>query len=171
MRPKFHSQVREIPWRRAWQPTLVFMPEESHVQRSLVSFSPWGCKNSDRTEQLTHLIEPCAERMRWCGVWVPCFLHNRCLTSGWAVASPPGDWPEPTSWSTQKAKTRELTLGVFIWRSSIFHVPKATDTSVLSSNISEMRLPLEDLWMAEWHEFRNNVQKSWYNPEPLYNGI
>ena len=34
--------VRKIPWRRAWQPTPVFLPEESHGQRSLVGYSPWG---------------------------------------------------------------------------------------------------------------------------------
>ena len=37
----------EDPWRRAWQPTPVFLPGESHGQRSLVSYSPWGCKESD----------------------------------------------------------------------------------------------------------------------------
>ena len=30
------------------------MPGESHGQRSLVSYSPWGCKELDTTEQLTH---------------------------------------------------------------------------------------------------------------------
>ena len=29
-------------WRRAWQPTPVFLPGESHGQRTLVGFSPWG---------------------------------------------------------------------------------------------------------------------------------
>ena len=37
------------PWRRARQPTPVFLPGE----RSLVSSSLWGCKESDTTEQLT----------------------------------------------------------------------------------------------------------------------
>ena len=32
---------------------LVFLPGESHGQKSLVSPSPWGCKRSDRTERLT----------------------------------------------------------------------------------------------------------------------
>ena len=41
-------------WRRKWQPTLVFLPGESHGQRSLVGYSPWGCKESETTEQLTH---------------------------------------------------------------------------------------------------------------------
>ena len=40
----FHPWVRKIPWRRKWQPTPVFLPGESHRQRSLVGYSPWGRK-------------------------------------------------------------------------------------------------------------------------------
>ena len=39
---------------RKWQPTPVFLPGESHGQRSLEGYSPWGRKESDTTEQLTH---------------------------------------------------------------------------------------------------------------------
>ena len=38
----FHPWVRKIPWRRAWQPTPVFLPGESHGQRSLVRYSSQG---------------------------------------------------------------------------------------------------------------------------------
>ena len=34
--------------------TIVFLPGKSHGQRSLVGYSPWGPKESDMTEQLTH---------------------------------------------------------------------------------------------------------------------
>ena len=34
----FHLWVGKIPWRRKWQPTLVFLPGESHGQRSLVGY-------------------------------------------------------------------------------------------------------------------------------------
>ena len=37
-------------WRRTWQPTPVFLPGESHGQRSLAGCSPWGHKKSDMTE-------------------------------------------------------------------------------------------------------------------------
>ena len=37
-----HLWVGEIPWRRKWQPTLVLLPGESHAQKSLVGYSPWG---------------------------------------------------------------------------------------------------------------------------------
>ena len=38
--------------RRQWHPTPVFLPGKSHGQRSLVGCSPWGCEESDMTEQL-----------------------------------------------------------------------------------------------------------------------
>ena len=41
-------------WRRKWQPTPVLLPGESHGQRSLADYCPWGCKESDRTERLNH---------------------------------------------------------------------------------------------------------------------
>ena len=44
--------VGRILWQRAWQPTPVFLPGESHGQRSLAGCSPWGRKESDTTEQL-----------------------------------------------------------------------------------------------------------------------
>ena len=37
---EFDPWVRRIPWRRKWRPTPVFLPGESHGQRSLVGYSP-----------------------------------------------------------------------------------------------------------------------------------
>ena len=37
--------------RRQWLPTPVLLPGKSHGQRSLVGCSPWGCEESDTTEQ------------------------------------------------------------------------------------------------------------------------
>ena len=45
--------VGKIPWRRAWQPTPVFLPGESRGQRSLAGYSPWGQKELDTTEWLS----------------------------------------------------------------------------------------------------------------------
>ena len=50
---RFNPWVGKIPWRREWQPTPVFLPGESHGQRSLVGYSPWGQKESDTMEWLT----------------------------------------------------------------------------------------------------------------------
>ena len=42
-RPGFNCWVRKVPWRSDWLPTLVLFPGESHGQRSLESYSTWGC--------------------------------------------------------------------------------------------------------------------------------
>ena len=56
--PQFDPWVRKIPWGRKWQPTPVFLPGKSHWQRSLVGYSPRGCKELDTTEQLHfHMLE------------------------------------------------------------------------------------------------------------------
>ena len=49
----FDHKVGNIPWRRKWQPTLVFLPEEFHGQRSLASYSPPGRKELNTTERVT----------------------------------------------------------------------------------------------------------------------
>ena len=54
--------VGKIPKRRAWHPAPVFLPGKSHGQRSLVGYSPWGCKELDTSERLgTHvwLVSSC----------------------------------------------------------------------------------------------------------------
>ena len=43
-----------MPWRRKWQPTPVFLPGKCHGQRSLAGYIPWGRKDLDTTEQLSH---------------------------------------------------------------------------------------------------------------------
>ena len=49
----FEPWVGKIPCRSKWQSIPVFLPGEFHGQRSLVGYSPWGCKELDRTEWLT----------------------------------------------------------------------------------------------------------------------
>ena len=44
--------VRKILWRRAWQPTPVFLPGESHGQRILGGYSLWGHTESGMTKLL-----------------------------------------------------------------------------------------------------------------------
>ena len=67
MRPGFSPWVGKIPWRKAWQPTPVFLPGESHGQRSLTGYSPWGHKESDTAEATEH---------------VP--MHCICIHTGWS---------------------------------------------------------------------------------------
>ena len=56
-KPGFDPWVGKMPWRRAWQPTPVFLPGESHGQRSLVGCSPWGHEESDVTERRSAVEE------------------------------------------------------------------------------------------------------------------
>ena len=51
-RPRFDPGVGKIPWRRKWQPTLVFLPGNSYGQQNLVGYRPWGRKELDTTERL-----------------------------------------------------------------------------------------------------------------------
>ena len=53
--------VGKIPWSRKRQPTPVFLPGESHGQRSLVGYSPWGHKESDATQWPS---------LQFCCLWV-----------------------------------------------------------------------------------------------------
>ena len=49
----FNPWVGEIPWRKKWQPTPVFLPGKSHGWRSLAGYSPKGHHKSVATES-TH---------------------------------------------------------------------------------------------------------------------
>ena len=57
-RLEFNPWVRKIPWRRPQQLTPISLPGEFHGQRSLAGYSPWGCKELEMTEELTHFIRP-----------------------------------------------------------------------------------------------------------------
>ena len=52
----FDPWVGKIPWQRTWQPTPVFLPRESHGQRSLMGYSPQGHKELDTTKANQHVL-------------------------------------------------------------------------------------------------------------------
>ena len=43
-------RLGKIPWRRKWQPTPVLLPGKFHGLRSLVGYSPWGCKETQLSD-------------------------------------------------------------------------------------------------------------------------
>ena len=49
---KKKAKTTQRNWRRQWHPTPVLLPGKSHGWRSLVGCSPWGHKESDKTERL-----------------------------------------------------------------------------------------------------------------------
>ena len=70
-RLRFNPWVRKIPWRRKWQPTLIFLPGKSHDHRSLVGYSPCGCKRAGQdlaTKQqyrLKQYLQLLSDRSEW----------------------------------------------------------------------------------------------------------
>ena len=57
-RPEFDPCVQKVPWRKEWLPASVFLSEEFHGQKSLVSYSPWVCKELDMIEKLYGFNSP-----------------------------------------------------------------------------------------------------------------
>ena len=56
---KFNLWVRNIPWRRKWQFTPVFLPGKYHGQRRLTGCTPCGCKRvrHDIVTEQQHMIQ------------------------------------------------------------------------------------------------------------------
>ena len=68
----FNPWVGKIPWRMKWQPTPVFLLGESHGQRSLEGYNPWGHKESGHNwSDLAHNMQvkshrPCLYTLSYC---------------------------------------------------------------------------------------------------------
>ena len=61
----FDPWFRKIPWRWAWQPTIVFLPGESHGDRHLVGYSPQNCRAGHDWSDLAHMHTSCLEACVW----------------------------------------------------------------------------------------------------------
>ena len=73
-------------WRRQWHPTPVLLPGKSHERRSLVGYSPWGCKESDTTERLHfQLFTFMHWRRKWQPTPVGCLENLRDGGAWWAA--------------------------------------------------------------------------------------
>ena len=84
-------------WRRKWQPTPVFLPGESHGQRSRAGHDPWGHRESDMTEVTKHtpfsFFLPCS-----------CITGLTCTSFIWV-------WPRTsTSWSRRVSTCKIRTI-------------------------------------------------------------
>ena len=77
------SLGQEDPWK--WQHTLVFLPGESHGQRGKVGCSPWGPKESEKTELLTLSLFNVLSTQ-----WDPtCIFHNDWVLSALTMSDNP----------------------------------------------------------------------------------
>ena len=55
------SLGQEDPLEKKWQPTPVLLLGKSHGRRSLVSYSPWDCKELNTTELMAYIAGGCAK--------------------------------------------------------------------------------------------------------------
>ena len=81
-----------ISWRRAWQPTPVFLPGESHGQRSLAGYSPWCCKiigHDWATKQLTQVLGRCSPKVSSKGLTTSSHSHHLPWLGGRPLAWQP----------------------------------------------------------------------------------
>ena len=92
---RFNPWVGKMPWKREWLPTPVFLPGEFHGERILAGYSPWGCKESDTTEQLTlsrvHLVSQLVlsvKTTRWFSGAHVRFYETKVLGACWACRGP-----------------------------------------------------------------------------------
>ena len=56
--------IGKIHWRRKCQPTPVFLSGKFHGQRSLVSYSPWGCKSVPHDLTIKQQKQQCSDIIR-----------------------------------------------------------------------------------------------------------
>ena len=80
--------IRHYKHRRQWHPTPVLLPGKSHGRRSLVGCSPWGCKESDMTEQLHfHFSLSCIGEGNGNPLQCSCLENPRDRGAWWAAIS------------------------------------------------------------------------------------
>ena len=74
-RHRFDPSVGKIPWKRAWQLTLVFLSGESHGQGSLEGYSPWGLQNSwtQLSDYTTTVVD------------LQYYAHLYCMAKWWVI--------------------------------------------------------------------------------------
>ena len=121
----------EDPRRREWLPTSVFLPGEFHEQRSLAGYSPWGHRESDRTERLL---------LRICITCLPCviFLYfpggsdgkESACSSGDPVSIPGlGRSPGEGNGNPPQYSCLENSMDRGVWRVKVHGFCKEPDTT------------------------------------------
>ena len=139
--------VEKIPWRRSWQPTPVFLPGKSHRQRSLVGYSPWGCKESD-----TYVHTCYKGEIRQPSEWLIKPTKNGCH----GLLNRKGFWDmfvfkfessEPQSCSGRRERRDIMTFAYFIFSTPSNYRP-CTHSTDIQQQFLELLLcgPIEGVW-------------------------
>ena len=124
-KPGFNSWVRKNPWRRKWQPTPVLLPGKFHGWRSLVGYSPLGCKESDMTVWLhfQEYVHHLASLIQ--GTWILSKLQETVEDRGDWWATVQGLQRVRHDWMTKQQQEhvqQELESDAYhFWTYSIWH--------------------------------------------------
>ena len=104
-------------WRRQWHPTPVLLPGKSHGRRSLVGCSPWGCKESDMTEQLHfHFSLSCSGEGNGNPLQCSCLENPRDRGACWAaVYGVAQSWTRLTWLSSSSSSSQRSSPCSVIW--------------------------------------------------------
>ena len=149
----FGPWVRKIPWRREWKPTPVFLPGQSHGQRTLA-----GCGPQTRLQRVGHnwsdLAGPHAtcEPYFFLGIWVwDCSICQNTnpwlhLQGAWYISQ--AGWLRVYFFFF--AKKKKHRYGVFCW-------PGETGDSRWSGGISDRFRK----WTSPWQLTERHSWNSW----------
>ena len=106
----FDPCVEKSPWRRAWQPTLVLMPGESHGQRSPAGYNIVSQRVGHDWGNLAHM-----HMLRLClSVLVLDCRCDNCVFGGWVIGW--WQWPSTCSLADGSFKSCLNILSVKIWK-------------------------------------------------------
>ena len=97
-----------MSWRKKGQPTPIFLPEESHGQRRLAGYSPWGRKSQRRssdwttTTRLTISVQLLSRVQLFATQWTTARQASLSITNSQSFLNscPLSRWCHPTIWSS-----------------------------------------------------------------------
>ena len=112
-RCRFDPWARKIHWRRKWQPAPVFLPGKSHGERSLVTYSPWGCRvRYNLAAKYTHSLSHTHTHML---LWSPDFNTFLSWWKGDARISVQSIFPNPCLHCMPACSAKHHFSGVWLF--------------------------------------------------------
>ena len=126
----------EFLGRRQWHPTPILLPGKSHGRRSLVGCSPWGCYESDTTEQIHfHFSLSCTGEGNDNPIQCSCLENPRDGGAWWAAIN-------GVAQSRTQLKRLSSSSMEFLRKTTLCFLqervsPKAVDNAIPASMLTE----------------------------------